>query len=548
MNKLIWIVLLIFSSSQSLALRSEKALSYSLENDLWIAKLSEGFHFNEKAPNGMQTQSQMLKPNVLEPNKIVFKSPDVKSAIARLYVCDDAVTFCEVITVNVNSEINSKFKILNEGKTKSKSAYGFNTDLQQALEQAKKSNQLVMIDFSARWCPGCQRMETDIFTKQKFKKQTDKIVKVKIDTDMYENSVLAEKYQILGVPTVIFLNSQGQEILRLLDYVSAEVFYKSLKSVQKDPRSFNNLIEVAEQSKDPKELYRLGQRFFWGGQFENAVKALSKVSPAPIELNAADFYHHQNLFNKKQIDQKTYAQKLLTLLGLESQSTRSIVWRTELFATEFLNPDEQNKLLESGTRIFETAMKSSKDFKRLSEGDVFGDLVGYEKLSLAMNYADLIETGQKDPVATKAAWTRAAQIGEKLKIPNREIGPSVRFLSALVAAEEWVKAHKLVLALKKSDPKNGDLLRRELKILVGLKDYESAKKIGELALQDSYGRNHVWVVENLAKAYGESGAKDRAIKILDDYLLKPELDLKMLKSTKTALEKLKSQYSQQPKL
>ena len=43
---------------------------------------------------------------------------------------------------------------------------------------------------------------------------------------------LREKYKIVGVPTVLILNSSGEEVNRITGFVNAEEFYKILSEVR----------------------------------------------------------------------------------------------------------------------------------------------------------------------------------------------------------------------------------------------------------------------------------------------------------------------------
>jgi thiol-disulfide isomerase/thioredoxin len=40
-------------------------------------------------------------------------------------------------------------------------------NFQKAIDLAKSKGKLLLVDFGARWCPGCVRLETEIFD-QKF--------------------------------------------------------------------------------------------------------------------------------------------------------------------------------------------------------------------------------------------------------------------------------------------------------------------------------------------------------------------------------------------
>ena len=200
-------------------LRSANALKTQLKDNTFIAELAMGHHFNDKAPNGLQVGEQLVSPSVFEKQKITISSlpAQYKTGTAYLYVCDDAVTYCEVHAIEMDSE---KSKSITKTKTQKRNkSHGFIlNDFDGALQEAQKKNKLLLVDVGARWCPACLRLEGEIFTSKQFNQQTKDFVMVKLDGDVFANAPMLEKYSVKGFPTVLFLTSKGEEIIRFMDY------------------------------------------------------------------------------------------------------------------------------------------------------------------------------------------------------------------------------------------------------------------------------------------------------------------------------------------
>ena len=104
----------------------------------------------------------------------------------------------------------------------------------------------MLVDFGARWCPSCVRLEDEIFGTTRFKNMTKDFVKVKIDVDRFENTVVSEKYSVKGIPTLLVVNSDAQEISRMVDFQTLDVWNSFFSSIKADPLSLSKLKERAK--------------------------------------------------------------------------------------------------------------------------------------------------------------------------------------------------------------------------------------------------------------------------------------------------------------
>ncbi len=95
-----------------------------------------------------------------------------------------------------------------------------------ALGRAKKEQKPVVLDFGAKWCVPCQRMEKETLTDSRVTSLLAHCVLVKIDAD--EHAALISKYGVSGVPDVRFLSPDGLEKKRLVDFQDAKLFAEEL--------------------------------------------------------------------------------------------------------------------------------------------------------------------------------------------------------------------------------------------------------------------------------------------------------------------------------
>ena len=525
MNIVLWILLAeaVFSAQD---LRSTKALSTTIEKTRLTATLLTGYHFNEKAPNGLQVGEALIAPQKIEKQKLVIEASEsqMQSGTAYLYVCDDAVTFCDRHAI-ATGKVKVK-KAVAKTNQKVKSHHGFIlNDFDGALKKAKKEQKILLVDFGARWCPACLRLENEIFRSEDFKKKAKEFVKVKLDVDLFENTVLVEKYQIKGFPTVIFLTTEGQEVLRFMDYQPMGLFHKLIDRVQKNPISIQALEAQLSEELKPE----LMQRYFESGQTDKAIKLAESLQPKPKEY----------LSGLISIAEKESPEKLKSVLmkALETEphSTRSVSWRSRLAEIQKANPKEVEHLAKTVQTL---TLQFLSESEKLNQGlltDTVGEFTSFEKFYVALNFLDFAQSSDQ---FKNEALELAVSEGQKAKINANHPGTSLRYLGVLIEAKKLPEALKLVDSLLSKNKNDGDLQRRKMRVLVGLEDYRAAIPIGEKALKNSYGINEYYVVENLAKAYKGSGQIQKAKDLVNLYLTKNEIQFPRLAGTKKRLNEI----------
>lgn len=124
-----------------------------------------------------------------------------------------------VIALNISDSSNQPLNT-NE-KSNSSSELKWYTNFDSASLEAQNADKQIFAVFSASWCPACQQLESETLVDEKvIQKLSQNYVAVKIDVDT--NPELSSKYGVYSIPTVIIMNSNGDEIKRIEGYQSPD--------------------------------------------------------------------------------------------------------------------------------------------------------------------------------------------------------------------------------------------------------------------------------------------------------------------------------------
>ena len=115
------------------------------------------------------------------------------------------------------------FSSLNNNKTSTSNGTSlkWNTDINQAMQEAKSTNKTIFADFYADWCGYCKEMDQGTYTDPQVQaKLNQNYVLLKVNVD--ENPSLSSKYQTYSLPTMVIIDSSGNEVKRIVGYQSPE--------------------------------------------------------------------------------------------------------------------------------------------------------------------------------------------------------------------------------------------------------------------------------------------------------------------------------------
>jgi len=91
----------------------------------------------------------------------------------------------------------------------------FDGSVEQAFDAAKRERRPVLLYWGAQWCPFCHTLKSKVFSRPDFTAKTALFVPVYLDGDDAGAQKWAEQFGIQGYPTLIVLDAEQHELLRL---------------------------------------------------------------------------------------------------------------------------------------------------------------------------------------------------------------------------------------------------------------------------------------------------------------------------------------------
>ncbi|SMO43173.1 protein-disulfide reductase DsbD family protein [Fodinibius sediminis] len=104
-------------------------------------------------------------------------------------------------------------------------------------ELIEKTDKPIMLDFYADWCIPCIELDRKTFTDGRVIDETESFLRMKVDLTHFDSrraGELRRKYDIAGVPTILFLDAEGQEIesARVTGFLEADRFLKRVEEAK----------------------------------------------------------------------------------------------------------------------------------------------------------------------------------------------------------------------------------------------------------------------------------------------------------------------------
>jgi thiol:disulfide interchange protein DsbD len=103
-----------------------------------------------------------------------------------------------------------------------------------ATKLASSEHRPLIVDFGAEWCGACKELTSHTFSDEKVRSEAGRFVAVRVDAtneDDPQVNAAKDKYRVVGLPTVVVMDSRGQEKIRFNEFVPADRFLEAIRTV-----------------------------------------------------------------------------------------------------------------------------------------------------------------------------------------------------------------------------------------------------------------------------------------------------------------------------
>lgn len=164
----------------------------------------------------------------------------------------------------------------------------FEGNFEEALKEAANQDKTIFVDAYTTWCGPCKRMKRSVFPDKKVGEFYNKhFINMAIDMETQAGKTFNNKYKVTGYPSLLFINQEGEIVLRSV----------GAKDVTRFIALGESAIKADDRSDIYAKMYEAGNR-----DFEFMVKYIKSLNKAdkPSAKIAYDFLEEDRTMTNEQ--------------------------------------------------------------------------------------------------------------------------------------------------------------------------------------------------------------------------------------------------------
>lgn len=103
---------------------------------------------------------------------------------------------------------------------------------EDVVKEAKRTQKPILLDFTAKWCKHCMKMETEVFANAEIaEKLNSEFIAYKVDIDEADGKEISNKYLVKEYPTYLILDPTTQKSEKIKGFYTAPKFKKEIDKI-----------------------------------------------------------------------------------------------------------------------------------------------------------------------------------------------------------------------------------------------------------------------------------------------------------------------------
>src|SRR5262252_4891627 len=153
-------------------------------------------------------------------------------------------------------------------------------DYEKAIERAQREKKFLIADMFTDWCELCKELDQKTFADPHLiQKMANAYVWLKLNTETEDDGIrLQKEFAIFAYPTVLVLDSHGEEVDRVTRFLTATPFREAVESFIDNPDSLANLRKkIRGQPNSMSARYALAEKLLDRNNYAQAGQEFAKV-------------------------------------------------------------------------------------------------------------------------------------------------------------------------------------------------------------------------------------------------------------------------------
>ncbi len=173
-------------------------------------------------------------------------------------------------------------------------------DVEAARARAAKRDKRTLVFVTASWCPACQRLKREVLDRPENAGLLERFERVAVDFDREASHRWVQALVILGLPTVVVLDSRGKPVGRIRGYSDAASWTQELERLSGATDRLAHIQRAARAPEAaPADRLKLARLLLERGNESQALALLRDVvdvgdpAASPEALFVMGRYHHR---------------------------------------------------------------------------------------------------------------------------------------------------------------------------------------------------------------------------------------------------------------